>query len=278
MIRFLKLVFASSIIVLLFACIEQTQTTDTTKMKRTEIELITNKGTMVLSLYNETPLHRDNFINLTKHRAYDSVLFHRVIKDFMIQAGDPDSRKATATDTLGEGDVPYKVAAEFNADLFHKKGVLAAARDNNPEKSSSGMQFYIVHGKIFNDSTLERTETYRSRENAKEFFKDDATKKLLLNEADKAMKTRSLDYYNRVMDSLLVLAKMETDFQPYSIPNNQRDVYKTSGGTPHLDQNYTVFGEVVQGLGVLDSIINVQTNTLDRPIHDVRILSMRLLD
>ena len=122
--------------------------------KRKTVEMITDYGTITIELYNETPLHRDNFIKLAKENAYDSVLFHRVIKKFMIQGGDPDSKNAKVNDTLGEGDVSYTIKAEFNPNLFHKRGVLAAARDGNPERASSGMQFYIVQGKIFNDSLL----------------------------------------------------------------------------------------------------------------------------
>src|SRR6478752_1412355 len=125
---------------------------------RTQIEIVTNYGTVIVELYNETPLHRDNFIKLANERAFDSLLFHRVIKNFMIQGGDPDSRKALSTDTLGDGDLPYTIDAEFNPVLFHKKGVVAAAREDNPTRASSSMQFYIVQGKVFNDSLLNIAE------------------------------------------------------------------------------------------------------------------------
>ena len=171
-------------------------------------------------LYNQTPKHHDNFLKLAKDGFYNGTLFHRVIKDFMIQGGDPDSKTAKAGQALGEGDLGYLVDAEFRDSLFHKKGVLAAARDNNPEKASSASQFYIVQGKIWTDETLDQLQ--KNRLNGRQ------------------------------------------------IPEWQREVYKTIGGVPHLDQNYTVYGEVVQGLAMVDSIAAVKTGSGDRPLEDVK--------
>lgn len=203
------------------------------KDRKRDIELITNYGNIVLRLYDSTPLHRDNFIRLVKTGYYDSVLFHRVINRFMIQSGDPDSKHATAGQPLGNGGPKYTIPAEFRASIFHKKGVLAAARegdDTNPEKASSGSQFYIVQGKTFSDAGLDSVETFR-------------------------LKGRK-------------------------IPTDQREVYKTVGGTPHLDQGYTVFGEVVSGLDVVDKIAAVPTSKgedRDRPLEDVRIIKAHLI-
>lgn len=202
------------------------------KDRRRDVELTTTKGVIVLHLYNETPLHRDNFLRLVKSHYYDSVLFHRVIKNFMIQAGDPQSKRAEAGVELGNGDPGYTVPAEFVPALFHKRGVLAAARegdDVNPEKRSSGSQFYIVQGKTFTDAGLDSLETFR-------------------------LKGRK-------------------------IPAEQRAVYKTIGGTPHLDQNYTVFGEVVRGMNVVDNIAATPTSQqpADRPVEDVRIVKATLV-
>lgn len=198
------------------------------KDRRRDIEMVTTEGTIVLRLSDSTPLHRDNFLRLVKTKYYDSVLFHRVIQNFMIQAGDPNSKQAAAGVALGNGGPEYRVPAEFRTTLFHKKGVLAAARDNNPEKSSSGSQFYIVQGKKFTDAGLDSLETMR---------------------------------LNR------------------KLPLEHREAYKTIGGTPHLDQNYTVFGEVVKGLDVVDRIAAVPTTRTppDRPVTDVRILKARLI-
>ena len=198
-----------------------------------DVELTTSKGIIVLRLSDSTPLHRNNFIKLIKQHTYDSVLFHRVIKSFMIQAGDPASKIAAQGQKLGDGSLGYTVPAEFRQSLFHKKGVLAAARtgdDVNPSKASSASQFYIVQGKIFTDAGLDSVETFR-------------------------LKGRK-------------------------IPLGQREVYKTIGGAPHLDQNYTIFGQVVKGLAVVDSIANVPTSGRlggDRPIEDVRIVKAQLV-
>ncbi len=183
----------------------------------------TKFGPMKILLYNGTPKHRDNFLKLTNEHFYDSLLFHRVIKNFMIQGGDPDSKHAKPGQMLGGGDVGYRVDAEFNTLLFHKKGVLAAARDENPTKASSGCQFYIVQGKKFTDSDLDNIEKQTGR-------------------------------------------KMSAE---------QREIYKTIGGTPHLDMGYTVYGEVIEGINVLDSIAAVKTDKTDRPLDDVRIISMK---
>lgn len=259
-----------------FGCNQKTETLTSKEEIRKKIEMVTSYGTMTLELYNETPLHRDNFINLANNNAYDSLLFHRVIKEFMIQGGDPDSRKAKPNDTLGEGDAPYVVKAEFNENLFHKKGVLAAAREDNPERSSSGMQFYIVQGKVFNDSLLYKSEVYINKNRAKEYFRNNLEKKPLLDSLQKAIDKGNFERFKILQDSMYKLAKTKEDFNPYTIPEKQKDVYKSIGGTPHLDQNYTVFGEVVDGFEVLDSIANVKTGTFDRPLNDVRILSVRL--
>lgn len=246
--------------------------------KRQQIELTTNYGRMIIELYDETPLHRDNFVNLVKNKAYDSLLFHRVINTFMIQGGDPDSKHAQPNDTLGEGDVPYSVKAEFNKALFHKKGVIAAARDNNPERASSGMQFYIVQGKVFNDSLLNKVEDFINTNKAKIYFKNKNDMKPLLDSITEYRKAENIDRYTILSDSLLILAKEDANFELYEIPEYQRDVYKTLGGTPHLDQNYTVFGEVIEGISVLDSIASVKTNALDRPLQDARIIQMKLVE
>jgi peptidyl-prolyl cis-trans isomerase B (cyclophilin B) len=203
------------------------------KDRKKDVKLKTSMGTIVLRLYDSTPIHRDNFIALVKTGYYNGLLFHRVIKNFMIQGGDPDSRKAKPGQPLGNGGPGYTLPAEFRTTIFHKKGVLAAARegdDVNPEKRSSASQFYIVQGKKFTDSGLDSLEKFR-------------------------LKGRK-------------------------IPPEQREVYKTLGGTPHLDQNYTVFGEVVRGIDVVDRIASSETSKgedRDRPLVDVRIKKAKMV-
>ncbi|EDP71702.1 putative peptidyl-prolyl cis-trans isomerase [Flavobacteriales bacterium ALC-1] len=262
----------------LYCCNQNKEVLDSVEEERQKIEMVTNYGTMVIELYNETPLHRDNFINLSKHKAFDSLLFHRVINTFMIQGGDPDSRNAKPNDTIGEGDAPYVVNAEFNSELFHKKGVLAAARDDHPLRSSSAMQFYIVQGKVFNDSLLDRAQIRINKNLAREHYRTDITKKTLMDSLQYASKNDHMESYYALIDSIYSLAKADANFKPYVIPDKHREVYKTIGGTPHLDQNYTVFGELVKGIDVVDAIASVETSPLDRPKTDVVIISVRVLE
>jgi peptidyl-prolyl cis-trans isomerase B (cyclophilin B) len=196
------------------------------------VEVKTDYGTMVIKLYDSTPLHRDNFIKLVKQGFYDSLLFHRVIKDFMIQGGDPTSKDADSAATLGNGEAPGDmIPAEFNTKFIHKKGALAMARTDNPAKASSNCQFYIVEGKVMSDTMLNQVEC-SIRQSSNIGF-----------------------YYTDV----------------------QRNIYNTTGGTPFLDQNYTVFGEVIKGLDVIDKIAAVQTDPNDRPLKNIR-MKMRMLN
>ncbi len=184
------------------------------------VRITTTQGECVLKLYDETPLHRNNFIKLVRAGYYEDLMFHRVIQHFMIQGGDPNSRYAAEKQRLGEGGPEYTIPAEINDSLFHKKGVIAAARDENPDKASNGSQFYLVQGRIFTDSGLDSLEQLR--------------------------------------------------LGGRRIPPYQREVYKALGGTPHLDGSYTVFGEVVSGIDVIDRIAAVETDRYDRPLQDQR--------
>lgn len=277
--KFYNIILLFVIIIFFLGCNNQAEEPKVIEKEyREKIELITSHGSMIIEFYNETPLHRDNFINLAQNNAYDSLLFHRVIKNFMIQAGDPDSKNASPKDTLGEGDAPYTVKAEFNPNLFHKKGVIAAARDDNPEKASSAMQFYIAQGKVYNDSLLDNAEVYINKNKAIDYFKQKNNNMPILDSLKQAMAQRNRQLYNTYGDRILQIAKTDENFKLYSIPEKQREVYKTLGGIPHLDQNYTVFGEVIQGLEIIDSIANVATDDMDRPLSDVRILDVKILD
>ncbi len=212
----------------LIAC-SSTRNSATSKIPGARVKLTTDSGVIILRLYDKTPLHRDNFIKLVKQHYFDSLLFHRVIKNFMIQGGDPDSKNAKPAILLGNGGPSYTIPAEFDTSLFHKKGVLAAAREGdnvNPKKASSGSQFYIVQGKKFTDAGLDSVETFR-------------------------LKGRKL-------------------------PIAHREVYKTIGGAPHLDMNYSVFGEVESGLEVVDKIASASRDSNNRPLTDIR-MKMKIL-
>jgi peptidyl-prolyl cis-trans isomerase B (cyclophilin B) len=240
--------------------------------------MITDAGTLQLELYNETPQHRDNFIKLVREGAYDSLLFHRVIENFMIQGGDPDSKVALESDTLGNGDLPYTVPAEFHPTLFHKKGALAAARTGNPERASSSMQFYLVQGRVLTDSALIRAENLINEWLSEHYVVHEPANKSLLDSLKKAEADENWEQFMALNDSVIALAKTYQNFERYTIPEDHRQVYKTIGGTAFLDQNYTVYGEVISGLNVIDSIAKVPTDSLDRPVKDVRILKIRVVE
>ena len=265
------------LLVIAFSCNEQEKKEIEEPETRTKVEMVTDYGTMQIELYNETPKHRDNFVKIAEDGVLDSLLFHRVINNFMIQSGDIDSKYAKPGDTLGNGGLDYTVDAEFHTDLFHKKGVLAAARDNNPERASSSTQFYLVQGRIQNDSLLEKNQNRINEWLAEYYVKKDSTYKEISNALENAIKQEDWDSYKLYNDSIKGIAKTYTNYKKYKIPKSHRKVYKTIGGTPHLDQNYTVFGEVVKGIDIIDSIAGVETNDMDRPVKDVRIISVKVL-
>ena len=266
------------LLVLLGSCNTKTNKPEATDESCTTVEMVTDKGTMVLELYNETPKHRDNFIKLAKEGAYDSLMFHRVINQFMVQTGDPDSRNAMPQDTLGNGGLDYKVDAEFHPELFHKRGVLGAARDGNPKRASSAMQFYITQGRVKNDSLIDVDEKRINQWLAEHYSSILPANKSLADSIQKAMDNDDYESYLKFNKELKKAAENFTDFEKYTIPEAHREIYRTLGGTPHLDQNYTVFGEVIKGLDIIDSISVVKTGVYDRPLKDVRILSMRILE
>lgn len=271
--RFLSICLA---VLTLTACGAGTQknTNDMENENRTRVKVETTQGHFTVALYDETPKHRDNFIKLVKEGVYDSTLFHRVIKQFMIQAGDPDSKQAADDAMLGSGDVGYTVPAEFNPKFFHKKGVLAAARqgdDVNPEKASSGCQFYIVTGRVFTQEQLVGMEKKINAQREEAIFNNLARK--YMKEIFRMRKAGDNDGLLELQDTLNQqtheLAKKEPKFR---FTPEQIEAYSTVGGAPHLDGSYTVFGEVVDGMDVVDEIEKVKTNRADRPLENVRIL------
>lgn len=246
--------------------------------QRAKVKMVTNHGTIILELYTETPIHRDNFIKLVKKGTYNNLLFHRVIENFMIQSGDIESNTAKPNEELGANELPYTIKAEFHPKLFHKKGVLAAARGDHPERESSSSQFYIVQGKVYNDSLLNISEKRINNWLAKHYMRKDKAYKPIFKTLKKAIKKEDMDTYKTYADSIDTLSKKYTNYERYTIPANHREAYKTLGGAAHLDQNYTVFGEVISGLEVVDAIAKSKTNKLDRPIKDVQILNTMLID
>lgn len=242
--------------------------------KRTSVTLETTLGKITVSLYNETPKHRDNFIKLVKEGVYDSTLFHRVIKQFMIQAGDPDSKNASDTAMLGSGDVGYTIPAEFNPKFIHKKGVLAAARqgdDVNPEKASSGCQFYIVTGRTFTEPQLLNMENKVNEQREEALF--DSLARQHMKEIYKMRKAGDNAGLLELQDTLEAQARRLADKEEkFRFSPEQLKAYTTIGGAPHLDGSYTVFGEVTEGMEVVENIEKAKTNRADRPLNDIRIL------
>lgn len=210
------------LLTLLSVCLLATAWAGKKKTNPNTVVIETEYGNITLVLFDNTPKHRDNFLKLANERFYDSTLFHRVIPQFMIQGGDPESKKAAPGTPLGNGDVGYRIDAEINDTNFHQYGAVAAARDNNPNKSSSGCQFYIVVGKKFSGEELDQMSQRNGR-----------------------------------------------NYTPA-----QREVYKTIGGTPHLDGNYTVFGQVIDGMDVVEKIVAEPRNGMDRPNKDMRMLKV----
>ncbi len=235
----------------------------------------TTMGDITVKLYNETPLHRDNFVKLAREGYYNGVLFHRVIKDFMIQGGDPDSKNAAKGQRLGNGGPGYTIPAEIRPGLFHKKGALAAARTGdrtNPERASSGSQFYIVQGTTFTDDQLNQIEqriNQTNKNNVYYYFQKIITTEMKdsSGQADPGLINREVMV--RATDSL-------DHYIPFRFSATERDIYKTSGGAPHLDGGYTVFGEVVSGLDIVDKIASVATDQNNRPLQDVKILNTKV--
>lgn len=278
-----KFIFTISSLLILLISLSSFRNSSQDKQEETMVLISTTFGDIKIKLYNETPAHRDNFIKLVTEHFYDSTLFHRVIQGFMIQGGDPDSKKAAPGVLLGNGEVGYTLPAEFNPKLFHKRGVLAAARlgdDVNPNKESSGCQFYIVQGRTFSQADLDGYEARVNNSVKQKMFRDFLNKK-----ENKELKEKYAAFQKEnKMDSLQALSSqiqiiIEQDFSrtiPFKFSEEQRNTYTTIGGTPHLDWNYTVFGEVLEGMDVVDRIAAVKVNSDSRPENDIR-MSIKII-
>lgn len=262
-----------------------------------DVEMVTDFGTIILRLSNDTPIHRNNFIKLVNKKYYDSIAFHRVIENYIIQAGNPTSKPTKIYSGSGDPELDYTIEAEFRQNLFHKRGALGAARNggiSNPDRSSSGLQFYIVQRGKQTDSTLntslERVNFWSAENNVINSPKlsEDIAEYLSLRKKLEPLKEKDLTEQDTLLlkslrnkiDSYNIdsLAKIEVEnMKRYDYPEAHRNIYKTLGGAPHLDQNYTVFGEVIEGMDVVDSIAKVQTNDRGKPLSDLRIIYARMI-
>ena len=251
------------------------------KTTETQVRMQTNLGAITLKLYNETPLHRDNFIKLVKDGQYEGLLFHRVINEFMIQGGDVTSKNAPLNKQLGAGDLGYTVPAEFvYPRYFHKRGALCAARtgdDSNPEKASSASQFYIVTGKVYSEGEIKQLEKQ----------KESRLKQAIFNRLQNENKTTIMQYYKSgdkdslaiMRDTLIGKTEIETEKrkEETKLTAQQREAYTSVGGVPFLDNEYTVYGEVTEGIEIVDKIQKVKTNSSDRPLENIVIESMQII-
>ena len=249
-----------------------------TTLRIMQVKIHTTMGDITVRLYDETPLHRDNFVKLVQEGYYDGTLFHRVIKDFMIQGGDPDSKGAPSDRMLGTGGPDYTIPAEILPQFVHKRGALAAARQGdevNPERRSSGSQFYIVWGKAYNEGQLRQLDRQLEMQALQTAFNRMVSER----RADIMQLRRNRDHaaLQILQEELQTLAMAEVKAHPVALSDHQREVYSTVGGTPHLDGQYTVFGEVVEGLETVGKIEQAATGRGDRPLEDIA-MTLTLID
>lgn len=242
--------------------------------ENTTVTIKTTAGDIKIKLYDNTPLHRDNFLKLVNMGFYEGVSFHRVIKDFMVQAGDPSTRTGSKI-TLPDSLSTYTIPAEIKTQYFHKKGAVAAARqgnDINPMMRSSGTQFYIVQGVRFNDNDLDIAE-----QRINSTIKQSIFNRYLKETADSIRSSGTTASDGKIQEiASISMFNYLTSYKDHKITEEQRNIYKTQGGTPRLDGTYTVFGEVVEGLDVIDKIAGVSTDSKDKPLTDVKILKIKI--
>ena len=235
-----------------------------------KVKIQTTLGDIVVRLFDETPLHRDNFAKLAKEGYYDGTLFHRVIKDLMIQGGDPDSKNAPAGKHLGMGGPGYTIDAEIKEGIYHKRGALAAARlgdEANPQRRSSGSQFYIVWGQKYSAAQIKQLARQMDMQHIQQVFNS-----LAMQHRDEILqmrKERNRAALQALQDQLATEAEAQVKAQGGSLTEKQQEIYTTIGGTPHLDGQYTVFGEVVEGLDIVEMIQQSATAKGDRPVDDI---------
>lgn len=236
------------------------------------VKVSTEYGDIYIALYDETPIHKENFLKLASDGFYDSTTFHRVIEGFMVQGGDPFSKDTIAFND-GQGGPGYTLDAEFNSEFIHKRGAIAAARlgdQQNPERKSSGSQFYIVHGREVNDAELDQIEDRVNRMMEEDLIRqyvEEPENSDLLNEIVSLQQEQNIDSLQVVFERIAPVAL--AGFERWEYSPEQRSAYQTLGGAPFLDQNYTIFGEVIEGMAVVDSIVVVEKDQRNRPLDNI---------
>ncbi|MDD4922362.1 MAG: peptidylprolyl isomerase [Bacteroidales bacterium] len=257
----------------LFIIIQFSSMTIEAKTKSNIVLIETSLGNIKICLYDETPQHRDNFLKLVEQGYYQDLLFHRVIKDFMVQGGDPESKGASANKSLGSGGPGYQIPAEIlYPQLFHKRGALSAARTGdqmNPQKESSGSQFYIVWGSVYSEAQLAGMENQKKEQAMQNYFGQLAgERREMIQELYDSKNQAALDSLQKELVALTE-AEFANNPEKGGFTAEQKEAYSTVGGTPHLDGEYTVFGEVIEGLDIVEKIQSCQTGANDRPKTDI---------
>ncbi len=263
-----------SIIIFLFVC---TIATSCAQKSDYVVTIKTNQGDMIAILYDETPKHKANFIKLAKEHYFDSLLFHRVMSGFMIQGGDPNSKKARPGAALGNGGPGYTIDAEFNPKFFHEKGALSAARipdQGNPAKASSGSQFYIVQGRVTPPAEVDAIKIDQAKLNtAFQQMMQNPASQTLIDTLNQIYMSGDMQGYQNKIYSLVPRLEKQTGIKIYKeVSEEKLKAYTTIGGYPPLDDEYTIFGKVISGLEVIDKIATLPTGPGDRPIEDVRMV------
>ena len=246
---------------LLFSC---SQYKDDSKY----IKVFTDKGEIIIRLYNQTPKHRDNILKLTQKKYYDGQIFHRIINNFVVQGGDPTTKNSKPDSLYGNGGPDYLIDAEFVDSLIHKRGAVGMARegdDINPEKKSSGSQFYIVKGKVLTNQQLDDLEKKIESKNKSNLYKKIFAEKLADQKDKNAIDTITLS-----LDVSIAFDSIWETRPKFKLSDQQRKIYTTIGGIPHLDGNYTVFGVVVKGMDIVDELSSIETDINDRPLKDIK--------
>jgi len=256
---------------------KESQVQNDKQLNPTKVELKTTKGNILLELSDKTPLHRDNFLKVIKEGKLDSMLFHRVLEDFVVQAGEYDSLKISRMDSMEIERYDYTVPAEIDTALFHKRGALGAARTGNPDRASASLQFYIVQRGMRLDSLIDADEKRINNWLQQNDFVNAPRNKIWKDSLISAEKDEDWDLLTSLRDTVNRMAK-NFPYVSYKIPKYQREIYQTRGGTPHLDQNYTVFGEVISGMPVVDTIATVAVDEAGLPNKNIYILSAKILD
>lgn len=232
------------------------------------IKIQTEKGEIVIRLYNETPKHRDNIIKLAEEKYYHGQIFHRIINNFVVQGGDPTTKNALPDSLYGNGGPDYLIDAEINDSLLHKRGAVGMARegdDINPDKKSSGSQFYLVKGKVFTSQQLDDVEKKIESKNKSKIYKS-----IFDNKLSKLKDKTNIDTVSLSLEVSMAFDSIWDKQPKFRLTEKQRKIYSTIGGIPHLDGNYTVFGEVIQGMDIVDNFSAVNTDQNDRPMKDIK--------